>query len=171
MGFKDFLNDLLNSKSSMDPGFLKARERAFDTKISDLSDIDADSIDNIFGAVVDMGMSSSVSSLFCFRNGKTDLYDSNGHATLNLGQKYGDVNSAVKNFIKSAERTAVSLEPVREYPFPGEGQTNIYLIGRMGVYKTTYEINRPSTQTQSDKYLNTLLRDVMTKIRVRLQRS
>lgn len=170
MGLLNFFNEMLNRNNELDQGFIRARNKAFGTLLSDLHLDNQNSVGNIYGAVVDMMISGKIASLICFIDGTTDLYYSQGHATTGMGQKYGDVRNTTQTFLQNADKTAGKLAFVKEFSLPKDDKMNIYLIGRMGVYKTSFEVARPSTQTENDKYLNTLIQNIITRIRIRMQR-
>lgn len=96
----------------------------------------------VFGAVVDMGISSSdTATMICFIDGTTSLYFSNGGGIIGAGQ-HEAVKNAVLKFLEECYQTLPVTKQAESIDIlPEENHHTFYLFTKAGVFSVNIDIN------------------------------
>jgi len=156
------------SGKTVDPVYENMRTEAFSSRIGDLKDVNTSSLGKVFGAVVDMPVGENTASLICFIDGRTSLGYSYGHCNPDIGKKYADVRQTVKTFLQGSETVLNTFAPTDKFSISKSRElTYIYLLTQDGVYVKSFDATEPS---QDDRYLYMLFQNIITHIRLHLQK-
>jgi len=105
-----------------------------------------------YGALMEMGISSSVVTLAAFADGDASLYYRNGGG-MKGGIGHEPVRKAAKEFVALAKRALPRMQPASAYPLPEDGRVRFYVLTPQGVVTT--ETDR-ETLGESDGELTVL---------------
>lgn len=113
--------------------FLELRKRAFAT---DPSSIGLSVQENeAYGALMELGMPTSIVTLICFANGDASFcYQSGGGMT--GGGVHEPVSKAAKQFILLAEKALPEMAPATEQPLPQPDTVRFYVLTPKGIFTT-----------------------------------
>ena len=106
--------------------------------------------DEVYGVVIDIPMSSEVlTTMVCFVNGAANLYFNNGNEYTGASQKYRNLVQATRTLVANAGQIKSKCEKSTVFDLPTNRTSNIFLLTRGGVYKTTLKSGLiPESETE-----------------------
>ena len=114
---------------------LKLRELAFNTKISDLKDIQPIGDYGIYGVIMEMGYPQGFGTVACYITGDASIYFSNGGGMLG-GIDHQTVKNAALSFIQTSLNFITAFKKTCNHSFPKDAHTNFYILTQDGIYTT-----------------------------------
>jgi len=94
--------------------------------------------DDVFGVVIDMPLPGDVlTTMVCFVNGAANLYFNNGGEYSGASQRYRNLVQAARIMVLNAKAVLPKCEKTTAYDLPKGRNHNIFLLTKVGVYKTS----------------------------------
>jgi hypothetical protein len=104
--------------------------------------------DELYGALMEMGIPNSVVTLACFADGDARLYYKTGGGMIG-GVDHETVRAASREFIALAQKALPRMIKTTNHPLPDPDRVRFYVLTPRGVFTT--ETNRQSlSETKSD---------------------
>lgn len=88
-----------------------------------------------YGAVMEMGIPSSVVTLVCFADGGASLYYKTGGGMIG-GIGHENVRKAAQEFVSLTRKPLSRMRRATEYPLPEEGRVRFYVLTTRGTFTT-----------------------------------
>jgi hypothetical protein len=108
------------------------RTMVFGIDLGELGPRKADTIDRVWGVVMEAGCPEAVATLLALSDGTVSLYFSSGGGMIGLGD-HEEIANAAQRLIALAARAAPSCDYASEFPLPRKGYTRFYLMTYSGV--------------------------------------
>lgn len=133
----------MNRRSALDryavtEKYLYARARALTLRPNALG-VKLSADNQVYGAVIDMPMGNTLSTLVCLANGTANLYFNNGNGVIGEAGKYRSVSNMSRSLISSMSQVLPACERVIEFDLPAANTCFVYLLTRKGIYKTAFD--------------------------------
>jgi hypothetical protein len=111
--------------------YTNLRTLLFGTDLGELAERRADTIDRVWGVVMEAGYPEAAVTLLALADGTVSIYLSTGGGLTGLGD-YEHIHNASQRLIRLAAEFSVACERMREFPLPRKGHTRIYLLTYTG---------------------------------------
>lgn len=126
--------------------YTNLRTLLFGTDLGELAERRPDTLDRVWGVVMEAGYPEAVVTLLALADGTVSIYLSTGGGLTGLGD-YEHIHNASQRLIRLAAEFSVACEPMREFPLPRKGHTRICLLtytGPVGLDIDESDLNRES---------------------------
>ena len=121
--------------------------------------------DEPYGALMELGLSTSVVTLVCFANGDASVYYKTGGGMIG-GLSHDPVCKAAKEFVDLAEKALPRMTATTEQPLPEADRVRFYLLSPKGIF--TAETDREGLGEDPGNELSALYykgQEVVTQMR------
>jgi len=108
------------------------RTMVFSVDLGALGSRKTDTVDHVWGIVMETGYSQAVATLLALADGTVNLYFSSGGGMIGLGD-YQEVGEAGQRLIALAAKFVTNCDMACEFPLPRKGFTRFYLMTYSGV--------------------------------------
>lgn len=141
--------------------YMQMRKRAFELRPENM-EISLQNNEQIYASVADLNVNDSIVTLICTIDGTVSLYYSSGKYDIGLG-KNEDVRQAAISLLISSGQCIKSMQRVDKYPVETKN-IQVFLFSKDGIYQKI--ITSDENQTKEEKFLNFLIQNVLTSIRM-----
>ncbi len=107
------------------------RTMVFGIDLTDLAQRRTDTIDRVWGIVMEAGFPEAAVTLLALADGTVSIYLSSGGGLTGLGD-YEQIHDASQRLIGLATEFSNACDPVCEFPLPQRGHTRFYLLTYTG---------------------------------------
>lgn len=87
-----------------------------------------------WGVLMDWGVPAGSATVVAMSDGNASIYLSSGGGFLGGGQSHESIRNAAKQTVEVAKTVQSLTHSTTEYPLPGRGQVNFYLLTDSGVF-------------------------------------
>lgn len=108
------------------------RTMVFGVDLGEFGPRKADTVDRVWGVVMEAGYPEAVATLLMLADGTVSLYFSSGGGMIGLGD-HEEIANAAQRLIALAANTSSSCDYALEFPLPRNGHTRFYLLSYSGV--------------------------------------
>jgi hypothetical protein len=115
--------------------FMRLRQEAIETPAASLGLPGELKPNEPYGALMEMGIPSSVVTLACFANGDARLYYKTGGGMVG-GISHEKVRKAAQEFSSLARKALPRMNRVTTYPVPNEDRIRFYVLTPRGIFTT-----------------------------------
>lgn len=130
--------------------YLYARARALTLRPNALG-VKLSADNQVYGAVIDMPMGSTLGTLVCLANGTANLYFNDGNGVIGEASKYRSVSNVSRSVIASMTQVLPVCERVIEFDLPAANNYYVYLLTRKGIYKTSFDPSKFNASPNDEK--------------------
>jgi hypothetical protein rflaF_07901 len=121
---------------------------------------------DVFGVVIDIPMSPEIlTTMVCFINGAANLYFNNGGEYTGAAQKYRNLVQASHSLVVNAGQLLPKCEKTTKFDIPSNRTTNIFLLTKGGIYKTTIPAGRIPEEEIEKRTIYVLYQRVLDELR------
>jgi hypothetical protein len=118
-----------------DEAYMDLRRQALETDPKRLGLPGERKPDEAFGAMMEMGISSSVVTLACFADGDARVYYKTGGGMIG-GVSHENVRAASKDLVARAQKAAARMIKATSFPLPAADRVRFYVLTPRGVLTT-----------------------------------
>jgi hypothetical protein len=115
--------------------YLDLRRQAIETDPKRLALPGERKAEDVFGVVMEMGISSSVVTLACFADGDARVYYKTGGGMIG-GVSHENVRAASKDLVARAQKAQGRMIKTATYPTPADDRVRFYVLTGRGVLTT-----------------------------------
>lgn len=121
---------------------------------------------DVFGVVIDIPMSPEIlTTMVCFINGAANLYFNNGGEYTGAAQKYKNLVQASHALVANAGQLLPKCEKTTKFDIPSNRTSNIFLLTKGGIYKTTIPAGRIPEEEIEKRTIYVLYQRVLDELR------
>lgn len=120
---------------------------------------------NVYGVITDWNLSHATASILAMKDGTASLYTTSTFGIIG-GHGHEPVRRAAQICVKTAQRFYDKSLPVSEYPYPGPGKVNFYLLTYQGVRLCVGDEDAIRGGTDPTLSLFASAQDVLTALRI-----
>lgn len=129
--------------------YTEVRTTVFGIDLSNLAQRRTDTVDRIWGIVMEAGFPDAAVTLLALADGTVSIYLSSGGGLTGLGD-YEQISDASQRLIALATELSGAADPVCEFPLPQKGHTRFYLLtytGTLSVELAEHDLGMNSVLT------------------------